>query len=67
LPSPPGPAYWLLLLAAIAGFLLLVPWAPRRLLPSPVRGIVEVREASLAVTIGLIIGVGVVFLVQALP
>jgi hypothetical protein len=67
LPSPSGPAYWLLLLAAIAGVLLLVPWAPRRLLPSPVRGIVEVREASLAVTIGLIIGVGVAFLVQALP
>ena len=67
LPPPSGPAYWLLLLAAIAGVLLLVPWAPRRLIPSSVRGIVEVREASLVVTIGLIIGVGVSFLVQALP
>jgi hypothetical protein len=67
LPPPSGPAYWLLLLAAIAGVLLLVPWAPRRLIPSSVRGVVEAREASLVVTVGLIIGVGVAFLVQALP
>ena len=67
LPSPSGTAYWLLLLAAIAAVLLLVPWAPRRLIPSSVRGIVEVREASLALTIGLVLGVGVAFLLQALP
>jgi hypothetical protein len=66
LPSASGPAYWLLFLAAIAGVLLLVPWAPRRLIPSSVRGIVEVREASLAVTIGLILGMGVAFLLPAL-
>ena len=69
--SPSGPAYWLLvLLAAIAAVLLLVPRTPRRLIPSSVRGIVEVRGAeasALAVTIGLIIGVGVAFLLQALP
>jgi hypothetical protein len=69
--SPSGPAYWLLfLLAAIAAVLLLVPRAPRRLIPSSVRGMVEVRGAevsALAVTIGLIIGVGVAFLLQALP
>jgi hypothetical protein len=71
LPSRSGPAYWLLfLLAAIAAVLLLVPRAPRRLIPSLVRGMVEVRGAevsALAVTIGLIIGVGVAFLLQALP
>jgi hypothetical protein len=71
LPSRSGPAYWLpFLLAAIAAVLLLVPRAPRRLIPSSVRGMVEVRGAevsALAVTIGLIIGVGVAFLLQALP
>jgi hypothetical protein len=70
LPPPSGPVYWLLfLLGAIGAALLLVSRASRRLIPSSVRG-VEVRgvEASaLAVTIGLVVGVSVAFLVQGLP
>ena len=49
LPSPPGPVYWLpVLLAAIAGCLWLVARAPRNVLPSGVRGFVEVRGAELS-------------------
>jgi hypothetical protein len=70
LPPPSGPAYWLLfLLAGIGAALLLVSRAPWRLIPSSVRAVeVPGIEASvLAVTIGLVVGVGVAFLVQALP
>lgn len=70
LPSPPGPAYWLLvLLAAIAGALWLGARAPRHVLPTGVRGIVEIRGAeisALAATIGLIAVVGAALLIQAL-
>lgn len=70
LPSPPGPAYWLLvLLAAIAGALWLGARAPRHVLPTGVRGIVEIRGAeisALATTIGLIAVVGAALLIQAL-
>ena len=70
LPSPPGPAYWLLvLLAAIAGALWLGARAPRHVLPTGVRGILEVRGAeisALATTIGLIAVVGAALLIQAL-
>ena len=49
LPSPPGPVYWLpVLLAAIAGCLWLAARAPRNVLPSGVRGFVEVRGAELS-------------------
>lgn len=70
LPSPPGPAYWLLvLLAAIAGALWLGARAPRHVLPTGVRGIVELRGAeisALAATIGLIAVLGAALLIQAL-
>jgi len=70
LPSPPGPAYWLLvLLAAIAGALWLGARAPRHVLPTGVRGIVQIRGAeisALATTIGLIAVVGAALLIQAL-
>ena len=70
LPSPPGPAYWLLvLLAAIAGALWLGARAPRHVLPTGLRGIVEIRGAeisALATTIGLIAVVGAALLIQAL-
>ena len=70
LPSPPGPAYWLLvLLAAIAGALWLGARAPRHVLPTGVRGILEIRGAeisALATTIGLIAVVGAALLIQAL-
>jgi len=70
LPSPPGPAYWLLvLLAAIASALWLGARAPRHVLPTGVRGIVEIRGAeisALAATIGLIAVVGAALLIQAL-
>jgi cobalamin biosynthesis Mg chelatase CobN len=70
LPSPPGPAYWLLvLLAAIAGALWLGARAPQHVLPTGVRGIVEIRGAeisALAATIGLIAVVGAALLIQAL-
>lgn len=70
LPSPPGPAYWLLvLLAAIAGALWLGARAPRHVLPTGLRGIVEIRGAeisALAATIGLIAVVGAALLIQAL-
>jgi hypothetical protein len=70
LPSPPGPAYWLLvLLAAIAGALWFGARAPRHVLPTGVRGIVEIRGpeiSALAATIGLIAVVGAALLIQAL-
>jgi hypothetical protein len=69
-PPPSGPAYWLLfLIAAIGAALLLVSRAPRRLIPSSVWAaeVPGVEASILAVTIGLVVGVGVAFLVQALP
>ena len=59
LPSPPGPVYWLpVLLAAIAGCLWLVTRAPRNVLPSGVRGFVEVRGAELSGLAALIAIIG---------
>jgi len=59
LPSPPGPVYWLpVLLAAIAGCLWLVARAPRNVLPSGVRGFVEVRGAELSGLAALIAIIG---------
>jgi hypothetical protein len=59
LPSPPGPVYWLpVLLAAIAGCLWLAARAPRNVLPSGVRGFVEVRGAELSGLAALIAIIG---------
>jgi hypothetical protein len=59
LPSPPGPIYWLpVLLAAIAGCLWLAARAPRNVLPSGVRGFVEVRGAELSGLAALIAIIG---------
>jgi hypothetical protein len=59
----------LLILAALVGLLMLLTGPPRRLLPSPVRGIVEVRRPevfALAVVLALALGLGIltVLLVQ---
>ena len=67
--SPPYLALLLLILAAITCLLLLLTGHPRHLLPSPVRGIVEVRRPqvlALAVVIGvgLVMGLMAVLLVQ---
>jgi hypothetical protein len=59
LPSPSGPIYWLpVLLAGIAGFLWLAARAPRNVLPSAVRGFVEVRGAEFSGLAALIAIVG---------
>ena len=59
LPSPPGPLYWLsFLLAAIAGCLWLAARAPRNVLPSGVRGFVEVRGGELSGLAALIAIIG---------
>jgi len=59
LPSPSGPVYWLpVLLAGIAGFLWLAARAPRNVLPSAVRGFVDVRGAELSGLAALIAIVG---------
>lgn len=59
LPSPPGLVYWLpVLLAAIAGCFWLGARPPRSGLPSPVRGLVEVRGAELSGLAALIAIVG---------
>ena len=63
-------AVLLLVLAAIACFVLLLTGPPRHLLPSPVRGMVEVRRPevlALAVVIGLglVLGLVTLLLVQA--
>jgi hypothetical protein len=77
LPPPSGPRYLpllLLVLAAIACLLLLLTGQPRHLsrhlLPSPVRGIVEVRRPevlalALVIGLGLVVGLVAVLLVQA--
>jgi hypothetical protein len=71
-PAPPsGPPYWpLLILAAIAGLLLLLSRGGRQFLPAPVRGLIEVRQPDVwalaaAVGFGLLAGLLVVLLVQA--
>jgi hypothetical protein len=72
LPPPSGPAYWpllLLILAAIACLVLLLTGPPRHLLPSPVRGMVEVRRPevlalAVAIGLGLVMGLVTVLLVQ---
>src|SRR6185312_15673933 len=69
LPSPPGPLYWLsFLLAAIAGCLWLAARAPRNVLPSGVRGFVEVRGGELSGLAALIaiIGAASAVLIQLL-
>jgi hypothetical protein len=69
LPSAPGPVYWLpVLLAAIAGCLWLAARAPRNVLPSGVRGFVEVRGAELSGLAALIaiIGAAWALLIQLL-
>lgn len=69
LPSPPDPVYWLpVLLAAIAGCLWLAARAPRNVLPSGVRGFVEVRGAELSGLAALIaiIGAAWALLIQLL-
>ena len=59
LPSPPGPVYWLpVLLAGIAGFLWLAARGPRNVLPSAVRGFVEVRGAEFSGLAALIAIIG---------
>jgi hypothetical protein len=60
----------LLVLAAIACLLLLLTGQPRHLLPSPVRGLVEVRRPemlalAMVVGLGLIVGLVAVLLIQA--
>ena len=77
LPLPLLPPSWdppylllLLVLAAIACLVLLLTGPPRHLLPSPVRGMVEVRRPevlALAVVIGLglVLGLVTLLLVQA--
>jgi hypothetical protein len=71
LPPSSEPPYLLLLLvlAAIACFVLLLTGPPRHLLPSPVRGMVEIRRPevlALAMAIGLsvVMGLVAVLLVQ---
>ena len=56
LPSPSGLPYWLLLLAAIAGLLLLLAGASRRVLPLPGGGVVEVPREIWMVAAGVILG-----------
>ena len=71
-PPPSGLSYWwLLLLAAITCVLLLFTGPPRQLLPSPVRGMVEVREQEIwalavVVVLGLAVGLLAVLLVEAI-
>jgi hypothetical protein len=71
-PPPSGLSYWwLLILAAIACLLLVMTGPPRQLLPSPVRGMVEVRRPevlvlAVAIGLGLLVGLVAVLLVQAL-
>ena len=56
LPSPSGFPYWLLPLAAIAGLLLLLAGASRRVLPLPGGGVVEVPREIWMVAAGVILG-----------
>jgi hypothetical protein len=74
LPPPPSGLnyWWLLILAAIACLLLVMTGPPRHLLPSPVRGMVELRRPevlalAVAVGLGLLVGLVAVLLVQAFP
>ena len=72
LPPSSDPAYWpllLLILAATACLVLLLTGPPRHLLPSPVRGMVEVRRPevlalAVAIGLGLVTGLVTVLLVQ---
>jgi hypothetical protein len=75
-PSPSGLPYWLLLLAAIAGLLLLLAGAsrhglpfPGRGLPLPRRGVValprEIWMVAAVVILGLLAGLVTVLLIQA--
>jgi hypothetical protein len=72
LPPSSDPAYWpllLLILAATACLVLLLTGPPRHLLPSPVRGMVEVRRPevlalAVAIGLGLVMGLVTVLLVQ---
>ena len=71
-PAPPwGPPYWpLLILAAIAGLLLLLSRGGRQFLAAPVRGLVEVRQPEVwalaaAVGFGLLAGLLVVLLLHS--
>ena len=69
LPSPFGPIYWLpVLLAAIGGFFWLAARAPRNMLPSAVRGFVEVRGGELSGLAALIaiLGAAWAILIQLL-
>jgi hypothetical protein len=74
LPPSSDPPYSLLLLLVLAAIvclvLLLGAGPPRHLLPSPVRGMVEVRRPevlalAVAITLGLVMGLVTVLLVQA--
>lgn len=68
-PSPSGLPYWLLLLTAIAGLLLVLAGASRHLPPLPVRGVVEApREmwaVAAVVVLGLVAGFVTALLIQA--
>jgi hypothetical protein len=72
LPPSSDPPYWpllLLILAATACLVLLLTGPPRHLLPSPVRGMVEVRRPevlalAVAIGLGLVMGLVTVLLVQ---
>jgi hypothetical protein len=72
LPPSPDTPYWpllILVLAAIACFVLLLSGPPRHLLPSPARGMVGVRRPELlpvaaAIGLGLVIGLVTALLVQ---
>jgi hypothetical protein len=72
LPPPSGLPFWpLLVLAGVGCLLLLLSRSPRHLLPSPVRGLVEVHQAemwTLAATIalGVLAGLLVVLIHAAL-
>jgi hypothetical protein len=72
LPPSSDPPYWpllLVVLAAIACLVLLLTGPPRHLLPSPLRGLVEVRRPevlalALAIGLGIVVGLVTVLMVQ---
>lgn len=68
-PSPSGLPYWLLLLTAIAGLLLILAGASRHVLPLPGRGVVavprEIWMVAAVVILGLLAGLVTVLLIEA--
>jgi hypothetical protein len=72
LPPPSGLPFWpLLVLAGLGCLLLLLSGSPRHLLPSPVRGLVEVHQSEIwafagTIALGLLAGLLVVLIQAAL-